>query len=257
MLQMTCLLLALASSMSPAGEDGAAWIGKAEAHLYRWQKPGSLVHFDVTTDVLEAPIAAMERDLARQPDREASRVVDALKHMVVHGVVDTGSGAVQAEIVIECDSKDPRAKAAIDKMKSVVNDLVRGAFDGLPLHDPSLVAKGSSVVGAELQGDSVLVTLGGRNAGEETTLRIDRRSELPSVMDMPSARLEYAYSEVAPGHYAPTKLEIRSKGSPNRAAEYTWQNLGNLVFPESIRLSQGPRSSRLVFESVRVEAHPR
>jgi len=252
------IIASSSTSFARTSEDGAAWIAKAEAHLYRWQRPGSFVRFELKTDALEAPIAEMERELATKPDREASLVVDALKHVVVHGVVDTGSGGVQTEIVIDCDTKDPSARACIEKMKNAVDGLVRGAFEGLPLRDPSLVAKGASVLAAEIQGDAVLVTLGGRNAGDETTtLHIDRRSELPSLMEMPAARLAYEYSEVAPGHFAPTRLEIQAKNAPARAAEYTWQKLGNLVFPESIRLSQGPHSTRFTFESVQIEARPR
>jgi hypothetical protein len=297
MLQSTCFLLALASTLSPndatgstaahsriapefsnavepmsaadprsaldpvgpfrTSEDGAAWINKAEARLYRWQRPGSIVRFDVKTDALDAAIAAMERELLKAPDREASQLVVALKHAVIHGVADTGSGTVETEVVIDFSTTNTMAKQCLDKLKQLVTELVRGAFEGLPLRDPTLVARNSSVVGAEIQGDAVAVTLSGKQPGEETTLLIDRRSTLPTLMQMPDARLEYEYEEVAPGHFAPTKLEIQSKKAPTRTAEYTYLHLGNLVFPESIRLSQGSQSSRLSFESVRIETKSR
>jgi hypothetical protein len=244
-----------ASAHSMASEDGAAWINKAESRFYRWARPGSLVRFDLKTDVLDAPIAAMERELAKNPDRDAWQMVAALKRTVVHGSVDTGAGTLETEVVIECNPTDPLGKKCLDKMKQLVNDFVRGAFESLPLRDPSLVSRGSSVLGAEIEGESVAVTLSGQQPGEETTLLIDRRSTLPSVMQMPDSRLDYSYEEVAPGHFAPTKLEIQSTKAPTRAAEYTYLHVGNLVFPESIRLTQGSQSSRMTFESVRIETH--
>jgi hypothetical protein len=257
MLHAASLLFALASTLTPVGEDGASWIGKAESRLYRWQKPGTVVCFDLKTDVLEGPIAAMERDLVKKPDREGDQFVRALKHIVVHGRVDTSTGAVETDIVIDCDTKNPQGKAAVEKMKRVLGEFVKLAFDGLPFKDPSLVGRGSSVVGAEIQGDSVVVTLGSGKPGEEATLHIDRRSTLPTYMDTPAARLEYAYTEVIPGHFAPTKLGVQPKKGPSSTAEYSYQTLGNVVFPQSIRLDQGGKSSRLTFESVRIEARGR
>jgi hypothetical protein len=257
MLHAASLLFALASVLTPVGEDGAAWIGKAESRLYRWQKPGTVVCFDLKTNVLDEPIAAMERDLIKKPDREGEQFVRALKHIVVHGRVDTSTGAVETDIVIDCNTKDPQGKAAVEKMKRMLGDFVKLAFDGLGFKDPTLVSKGSSVVAAEIQGDAVLVTLGGRKPGEETTLRIDRRSTLPTYMDTPFARMEYAYTEVVPGHFAPTKLDVQPKKGPSTSAEYSYQNLGNVVFPQSIRLDQNGQSSRLTFELVRIEARGR
>jgi hypothetical protein len=248
------ILFALASAFVPASEDGAAWIKKAESQLYRWQKPGSVVLFDLRTDALDGSIAAMERDLIKKPDRDAECLVRALKHLVVHGKLDTATGTVATEIAIDCDVKDPNGKAAIEKMKRMLGDFVRLAFDGLPFKDPSLVSKNSAVVSAEIQGDHVLVVMGSDRPGQPTTLEIDRRSTLPTHMQTPAGSLDYAYTEVAPGHFAPTKLDVQPKSGPSRAAEYTYTSLGNVVFPQSIKLSQGEQSSRISIESVRIEA---
>jgi hypothetical protein len=248
------LLLALASAFTPASEDGAAWIHKAEANLYRWQKPGSVVSFDLRTDVLAGSIAAMERDLQKKPDRDAECLVRALEHLVIHGKVDTATGAVETQIAIDCDVKDPKGKAAIEKMKVMLGDFVRLAFDGLPFKDPTLIARNAAVVSAEIQGDHVIVVMGSDRPGEPTTLEIDRRSTLPTHMRTPAGNLDYAYTEVAPGHFAPTRLDVQGKSGPSRSAEYTYQNLGNVVFPQSIKLSQGEQSSRISIESVKIEA---
>jgi hypothetical protein len=257
MMNACCLMFALVSALATASEDGAAWISKAESRLYRWQQPGSVVRFEVKTDVLDAPIAAMERDLAQKPDRDGARMVEALKKVVVHGAVDTGTGAVETQIDIACETDDPLGKASIQKLKNMLSELVRGAIAGLPLHDPTLVAKGSSVLGAQLQGDSVVITIAGRRPGEEVTLTMNRRSLLPAIIDMPGTRLGFAYEEVLPGRFAPSRLDVQPKSGPQSSAVYTWQKFENLVFPASIHLSQGPRTSNLSFQSVRVEPRSR
>jgi hypothetical protein len=257
MLKATCLVLALASAFGFSSEDGPAWISKAESRLYRWQKPGAVVRFDVKTDALDAAIASMQHDLAQKPDREGTKMVEALKQVAVHGAVDTATGTVETQIDLTCDSNDPRVKASVEQMKNLLGSLVQGAIAGLPLHDPTLVPKGSTVLGAELQGDFVIVTIAGSRPGEQVNMVLNRRSSLPTTIDMPGAHLSYVYAEVVPGRFAPAKLEVEPKSGQASSAEYSWQKVENVVFPAHIHLSQGTRTSNLAFESVRIEPRPR
>lgn len=265
MVEAACFVLALASLFTNAGgspsgstkEDGSAWIAKAEQQLYRWPAPGALVRFDVKTNVLAAPIAALEREVAAHPNAEQGRLVAALKRTVVHGTVDTVSGTVRTVVSIPCETSDPEARDLLSKMKGTLTDLVRGAFDGLPVRNPALVAKGSSVAAAEAHGDAILVRLAGARAEDQTLLTLDRKSALPRAMQTSLGKLAYAFTEVAPGSFAPAALDVFSKSGAQSRAQYTWQQVGGYFVPANIQLTQGAQSITIVFESVRVEPHTR
>jgi hypothetical protein len=240
-------------SIGNVNAEGVAWIAKAEQKLYRWPSPGVLVKFDAKTDALNPAIAAMERELAKKPDPEGTKLVTALKQMVVHGTVDTGTGALTTEVDVPFETKDPQGKQALQKMKVLMGETMRGAFGGLPLHDLSLVPHGASVVGSESNGDAVVVTIVDRKPDQRTLLTLNRESLLPTKVDLPKNHLELAYTEVMPGKFAPAHLDVVAPNGTKSHADYAWQKIGDCVFPATIHLVRGDQTASVTFESVRVE----
>jgi hypothetical protein len=250
---LAAALFLLSGSITNANAEGVAWIAKAEQKLYRWPSPGVLVKFDARTDALDPAIAAMEHELAKKPDAEGAKLVAALKQMVVHGTVDTGTGALTTEVDITFDSKDPQAKAALQKMKVMMGETMRGAFGGLPLHDPSLVPHGGSIVGSQTNGDEVVVTIVDRKPDERTLLTLNKDSLLPTKVDMPKNHIDLAYTEILPGKFVPAHLDVVTPTGTKSHADYAWQKIGDCVFPATIKLVRAGQTASVTFESVHVE----
>ena len=147
------------SKSGAAPKQDPTWIDKSESHLYSWPKPGSIVHFQVRTNMLEATIAAMEKDPEVATDPDKGKWVDAIKHVSIDGSLDTETGAVTTNVELRYEPVNPKGKAASEKLKTGLASMISNAFQGLPLHDPSLMRKGGSILGTEERGDSVFVTV--------------------------------------------------------------------------------------------------
>jgi hypothetical protein len=253
-----CLaLLALMSFPGGSAADGEAWLEKSESHLYVWPKPGALVRFQVRTSMLEPAIAAMEKDPAVSSDPDKSRWVDALKHASISGTMDTATGTVTTDVDLRYEPSSPQGKAVSDKLKSGLASMISNAFQGLPLHDPSLLRKGGSVVGAEERDDTVLVTVTGKSESDRNKIQLNRRTALPESIETAEFTMRIRYVEVVPGKFAPARLDVRSPSGKESHAEYAYQKAGDLAFPSTIRVSQGPQSATITLVSLKVDPLPR
>jgi hypothetical protein len=246
-------LVALVSFPGGTAADGAAWLEKSESHLYAWPKPGSLVHFQVRTNMLEPAIASMEKDPAVATDPDKSRWVETLRHVSISGTMDTATGTVTTDVDLRYEPSNPQGKAVSDKMKSGLASMISNAFQALPLHDPSLLRKGGSVVGAEERDDAVLVTVTGKSESDRNTIQVNRRTALPESIETAELTMRIRYVEVVPGRFAPARLDVRSPSGKESHAEYAYQKAGDLAFPSTIRVSQGPQSATFTFVSLKVD----
>ncbi|HEV8113398.1 MAG TPA: hypothetical protein VGR31_11540 [Planctomycetota bacterium] len=254
---VTALLLALLTFAPLAPDtavDGTGWLAKSQAHLYVWPSPGVRVSFQVRTNMLEPAIAALEKDPAVAADPDKSRWVDALRHIEIKCTMDTGTGVVQTDVDLSYEPSDPRGKAASDKMKAGIATLISHAFQGLPLHDASLLHKGGTVVGAEERGDSVIVTVTGKDEKDKSSIHLNKRTELPDSIDGADLAYRMKYVEVVPGKFALSRLDTRTPAGKESHAEYTYQKAGSLSFPSTIRVSEGPQVATFSFVSLKVEA---
>jgi hypothetical protein len=252
------LLLASFALLPLAGDpavDGTKWLAKSESHLYVWPKPGSRVSFDVRTNMLEPAIAALEKDPSVAADPDKNRWVDALRHIEIHGTIDTGTGKVDTQVELRYEPSDPRGKSASDKMKAGIATLISKAFEGLPLHDPGLLHKAGAVVGAEERSDTVIVTVTGKDEKDKATIHLNRRSELPDSVDGAELSVRMKYVEVVPGKFALSRLDTRTAAGKETHAEYTYQKAGSLSFPSTIRVFEGQQVASFSFVSLKVEAH--
>jgi hypothetical protein len=240
-----------------APKQEPTWIDKSESHLYSWPKPGSLVHFQVRTNVLEATIAAMDKDPEVATDPDKGKWVDALKHVSITGSLDTETGVVTTNVEVRYEPINPKGKAASEKLKSGVASMISNAFQGLPLHDPSLLRKGGSIVGTEERGDSIFVTVTGKKDGEQNRIQLNRRSELPESIEMKDLSMRVRYAEVVPGRFAPSRLDVKSNGGNESHAEYTYQQAGDISFPSTIRVFQGTQTITFSFVSLKVDPRAR
>lgn len=245
--------LLLASTTSTLAVDGSEWVRKAEAQLYRWPDAPGRITFEVHTDVLAGGIAAMERDLARKPDAEGTRVLTALKDARIRGSIDTKDGAVSVDVGIDCETLDRRAQVMLAQVKSIVNTQVRGALEGLSLRDPSLVPKGAAIGAAREDGDAIRVELVRDKDAQPSELVIDRHSALPVALTLPTMSMRYTYASLGRGTYVPESVTVEPKSGQPSSARYTWQNVGERVFPDDVVLTQGKRNSRVSFHELRFE----
>ena len=245
------------SKPGDASKEGARWLEKTESHLYAWPKPGSLVHFQVRTNMLEVAIAAMEKDPEVATDPDKGRWVDALKHVSISGSLDTETGVVTTNVELRYEPSNPKGKVASEKMKSSVATMILNAFQGLPLHDPSLMRKGGSIVGTEEREDTVLVTVTGKEEGERNRIQLNRRTALPESIEMKDFSLRVRYVEVVPGRFAPARLDVKSTAGKESHAEYAYQKAGEIAFPSTIRVFQGPQTVTFSFVSLKVDPRPR
>jgi hypothetical protein len=245
------------SKPGAAPKQEPTWIDKTESHLYCWPKPGSLVHFQVRTNMLEATIAAMEKDpeVATNPDK--GKWVDALKHVSIDGTLDTETGVVTTNVDLRYEPVNPKGKAASEKLKSGVASMISNAFQGLPLHDPTLLRKGGSILGTEERGDAVFVTVTGKEKGDQNRIQLNRRSELPESIEMKDISMRVRYAEVVPGRFAPSRLDVKSNSGKESHAEYAYQKAGDIAFPSTIRVFQGPQTVTFSFVSLKVDPRPR
>lgn len=250
---LSLAFLLLASPIGDPAKDAAAWLEKSEAQLYTWPKPASIVRFQVRTNMLDAAIAAMEKDPDVAADPDKGKWVDALKHASISGTADTETGAVDVTVELRYEPSNPKGKAASDKLKSGLSTAVSNAFQGLPFHDPSLRPKGGSVIGAEERDDSVLVTVSGKKPDDQSKIVVNRRSSLPESMETKALSMRMRYVEVVPGRFAPSRLDVRTSAGKESHADYAYQRAGEIAFPSTIRVSQGTQSVTFTFVSLKVE----
>lgn len=236
-----------------ASKEGADWLQKMESHLYSWPKPGSLVHFQVRTNMLEATIAAMEKDPEVATDPDKGRWVDALKHVTINGLLDTETGTVTTNVELRYEPTNPKGKAASEKLKSGVASTISNAFQGLPLNDPSLLRKGGSVVGMEERDGLVFVTVTGKGKGDENRIQMNRRTELPESIEMKDLSMRVRYVEVVPGRFAPARLDVQSTAGKESHVEYAYQKAGEISFPSTIRVFQGHQAITFSFVSLKID----
>jgi hypothetical protein len=266
MTKLTLVLATCAALLRGTPEEGSAWLAKVESHLYRWPRPGSVVRFQVRTDLLDVAVAALKEqrkgkpgsaDAADAANAELTRTIEALRKVEIKGSIDTETGAVTTRVDVPLDVTDPAIDAAVEKLKSRLVTLVSGAFGGLPLHDPSLLGPGATVLGAEVVGDDVAISIKPSRADEANTIHLNRRSELPETIETPKATMSFRFTEILPGRFVPASLEVRTKGGPTNRARYSWQKAGGLVFPSSIQVESGSQKATLAFESVSLQARSR
>lgn len=253
------MLAAFTLTLLTAGtlEDGESYLKRAEERMYRWPRPGVVVHFEAQTDVLAPMILMMKRDLAKTPDEEAGRLVEALEHLTIHGTIDTEAGSVTTDVSVPYQSSDPRAEAALDGIKRRVTITISGCFQGLPLSDPSLLHAGWKVSACDESDESILITMAGARPGESTRLKLGRTFLLPETIETPAFTGRYRFEESFPGRFAPSRLDLAPRGGPENHAEYTYQKQGDLLFPARVKVSSRDQSATITFRSLTIERRAR
>ncbi len=246
-------LLAFAVLGGDAPSEGAAWIEKTEARLYSWPKPGSVVRFQVRTNLLDPAIAEWEKDPEAAADPDKSKWIAALKRPTIRGTADTESGKVSIEVELRHEPSDPKGRAVSDKLKNWLSSTIASSFEGLPLHDPSMLRKGGSVLGTEDRGEAVVLTVSGKGADDRSRVQVNKRSCLPETVEMKDMTMRFKYVEVMPGRFAPSRIEIRTPAGKESRGEYAYQRAGDLAFPSTIKLSQDTKSATISFVSIQVE----
>ena len=244
--------LALAPSAGDATAEGRAWLRKTEAALYAWPDPGSVVRFQVRTNLLDPAIEMLSKDPeASDPDK--SRWLDALRQPTITGTLDTETGEVSTQVTLRYEPKDPEGKVASDKTKALLSTTIAGAFKALPFHDASMLGTKGSVVSSEEQGEIVIVKVARPGSDEPATIRLNQRTALPEAIEMPESSMRFRFVEVFPGRFAPSRLEVKPKGGKESRAEYAYQKAGEIAFPSTIKIAQGPQSATITFVSLQVE----
>lgn len=251
MIHTTLALLALVLPV----RDGHSWLKQAEEKLYRWPNPGVVVRFEAETNALAPMIAMMKAELAKKNDVDAKRFVAALERVKVRGTLDTGSGEMTAEVDVAYKPADERTEKAIAEIKRRVAMTVTDAFQGLPLSDPSLLSPGSKVTGCTESGDFVEVAIQGARASETMTIRLSRTTALPVSIETPAFTANYQFDEVSPRRFVPSQRDLAVRGQPESHAEYSYQKLGELFFPESVQVKSGDQTAVVKFHSLVIEAH--
>jgi hypothetical protein len=251
MLALVVLLFAALGGDAPA--EANAWIEKTEARLYTWPKPGNVVRFQVRTNLLDPLIAEFEKEPEASSDPEKSRWVASLKRATIRGTADTGTGKVSIDVALAYEPTSPSGKGASEKLKEWLSSTISKAFEGLPLHDASMLRKGGSALGAEDRGEIVVVTVSGKGAEDGSRIHLNKRSSLPESIEMKDMSLRFRFVEVMPGRFAPARLEVKGRGGKESLAEYAYQRAGELAFPSTIKMSQGATSATISFVSIQVE----
>lgn len=252
MLRFLLVLVLAALAHASSGDDGAAWIRAAEEKLYRWPEAGARVRFEARTDVIDPLLSSMRVQLVAHPDENGSKLVAALEKMVLRGTVDTRTGKLDGPLAIDCGEVDARTKDALEPMRRRMEITLAGCLGSLPLSDPSLMRKGSSVLSAEETPDEHVVTLSGSRAGQKIVLRLGRADALPRSIDLGSATMSLSYCEAAPGRFVPARIEVTPRGAPSTKSEFRWQKQGEVWFPSSITLGQPGMQGTLRFEKLEV-----
>jgi len=119
--------------------------------------------------------------------------------------------------------------------------------------DPSLSGKGRSVLEAKEDGGALVVKVSGKVPGEDTTIRMDRNRMLPESFESSAMSMKVRYTEVLPGKFAQARLDIQIPGQAKSSATFTYQRVGNLVFPSTVVAASGGMSARLEFLSLSVD----
>jgi hypothetical protein len=254
MLTKTMLAFAAAAALfhGTPGE-GEAWLKEAESHLYSWPKTGAVIRFQVKTDVVDTMIARIKKDLPPNPDPQAQKVIDALKRIRITGSVDTETGKATADVQIPYETDDPNRQAMLEKMKQGIVTMVTKCFEGIPFHDSSLCGKGRSVAEAEAKSDTITVKLTGGEAKEASMIRLDRRRMLPEYFESDKLKMKVRYAEVVPGKFAPASMEVQMPDNSKSTAAFTYQRVGELVFPSTVKVELGAVKAKLEFLSVHVD----
>ena len=243
--------LVAAAALAGSPQDGEAWLREAESRLYAWPDPGVVVTFKVKTDVLTKTIEGMRKQLPPNPPPEMVKAIDALRRLEVLGTLDTATGIATTEIDLPLDTTDPVRKQGVDQIKQGIATMVSKAFECLPLHDPSLLSDGRKVLEAVEKGDAITVKVSGATAAETTTIKMSRARMLPEGFENASMSLKIRYVEVLPGRFAPAKLDIALADGQKSAAAFTYQRVGELVFPATVAVTHGTMTARMEFLSVR------
>jgi hypothetical protein len=251
MIHTTLALLALVLPL----RDGHAWLNQAEEKLYRWPSPGVVIRFEAETNVLAPMIAMMKAEIAKKSDVDAKRFVAALERVKIHGSIDTGTGEMTAETDLAYKPADERTEKAIAEIKRRVATTVTGAFQGLPLNDPSLLNPGSKVTGCSESGDFVDVAIQGTRPGETMTIRLSRTTALPLSVETPAFTSSYLFEELTPRRFIPSRFDLAVRGQPERRAEFSYQKIGELYFPETVKVASGEQTAVIKFHSLVIEAH--
>lgn len=247
------IFVAAAATLTGSPEDGETWLREAESHLYSWPEPGVVVRFKVKTDVLTKTVEMLRKQLPPDPTPDMVKSIDALRRIEITGTLDTGTGKATTEIDFALDTTDPQRRDAVEKMKSGIATMVEKSFESLPLDDPSLVGKNRKILEANEVGDTITIKVAGRSPGEEKTIRLERHRMLPESFESEAFSMKVRYTEVLPGRFAPARLDIQVPDSPKSTATYTYQRVGELVFPSTVVVTLGTMSARLEFLSARVE----
>jgi hypothetical protein len=193
-------------------------------------------------------IALMREDLENKPDAEGSRYVAALEQAVLHGSIDTATGKVETDFRLDYPDTDPRMRKANETIRQKLQTTLAGCFASMPLQDPSLLQKNGKVDLAEQREHELVVTSHGVRPGDATVLHLARDTGLPTRVEMPQMSIELTYTAIAPGRYVPASLDVASKLAPSSRAEFTWQQAGELWFPEHVRLSSKTAKAKLDFD---------
>jgi hypothetical protein len=251
--------VALVTGSQPSGSqhDGEIWLREAEGRLYSWPKPGAIVGFKVKTDVLEKTIENLRQQLPPNPTPDMVKAIDALRRISITGTLDTTTGAATTVVDIPIDLNDANRKEAVERTKSGIETMVTKSFETLPLHDPTLLRKDGKVLEATEQGDAIVVKVSGKDPGDETTIRMNRRRMLPESFENSGMAMQVRYTEVLPGRFAPAKMDIQLPQMPKSTVTYSYQRVGDLIFPSTVVVSLGATSAKIEFQSVRVETSKR
>ncbi|MFN0008666.1 MAG: hypothetical protein ACKVXR_12245 [Planctomycetota bacterium] len=245
-------LFSAAALLTGTPKDGESWLRESESRLYSWPEPGVVVSFHVRTDAIQQMIDALKKQLPPDPTPDMLKSIDALRRIEITGTVDTATGKTTTRIDLTIDANDPKRKEGVEKLKNGIDSMVAKFFDSLPLHDPG-IAKDKKVLEASESGSTLTVKLSGKTPDEETTLRLDKNRMLPETFDQATRSMKVRYIEVLPGRFAPARLDMQTPDSQKSSATFTYQRVGDLVFPSKVTVTQGASTTKLDFLSVRAE----
>lgn len=252
MLRFLLVPVLTALAHASTGDDGAAWIRQAEQKLYRWPEAGNRVRFEARTDVIDPLLSSMRVQLAAHPDENGAKLVAALEKMVLRGTVDTRTGRLDGPLAIDCGEVDARTRDALEPMRRRMEITIAGCLGSLPLADPSLMRKGSSVLSAEETVEEHVVTLSGSRPGQKIVLHLGRADALPRTIELGPATMSMSYCEAAPGRFVPARIDVTPRGAPSTKSEFRWQKKDELWFPESVSLCMPGLQGTLRFEKLEV-----
>jgi hypothetical protein len=246
-------LVVAAATLTGTPQDGEAWLREAESHLYAWPDPGVVVRFQVRTDVLQKTVDSLRKQLPPDPTPDMVKSIDALRRIEITGMLDTATGKATTVVDLPLETTDPKRREGIEQMKKGIQEMVSKSFESLPLDDPRLFGKDRKVLEATELNGKITIKVAGKKPGESRTIRLEKSRMLPESFETEASSVQLRYIEVLPGRFAPARLDIQVPGSPKSTATYTYQRVGELVFPSTVVATLGAASAKLEFLSVRVE----